>query len=411
MLNRINRFGVKQRCMEGTKYLTDLFLNALHYEHDVNFYIYEDNFRFLGVINREILVNLDLSSELCHTLTLGELCKYINLDLDVIYWAGSENLGELLNNAFQNTYPFSDELAVVEKDTNCLVAIFNRRDVFHELYSAKAENEDEMICYREFSHYYKPKISYYNRYARNINSQHGEDGILEAIFAKIGTTSKFAVEFGGWDGVYLSNIRYLITDKGFSGLFIEGNEERAQNLLKNYENYPNVQCMAAYVGFRGPHTLDHILKEKEVPEQIDLISIDIDGYDYHVWDALQQYRPRIIVIEYNPSIQNDMIVINPYNENSFCGSSAAALVELGRKKAYSLVAATETNLIFVVDEEYDKLEIWDNELSVLRGSTRLGDGRFFQTYDKQVWLTGYTYYIWDGGKPFNINNRFVFSGR
>ena len=95
--------------------------------------------------------------------------------------------------------------------------------------------------------------------------------------------------------------------------------------------------------------------------QIDVLSIDIDGYDYHVWDAVQDYRPRIVIIEYNPSIPNDIIAINPHREDIFTGSSAAALVELGRKKGYSLIAVTQTNLLFVVNEEYDKLEIWDNE--------------------------------------------------
>lgn len=288
--------------------------------------------------------------------------------------------------------------------------MFTRRDVFHQLYTISAENETEMVCYRELSHCYKPKGNYYNRCAGNVNSQHGEDGILKALFDRIGTTSKFAVEFGGWDGIYLSNIRYLITDRGFSGLFIEGEEERAKNLLENYREYPNVQCMTAYVGFRGEYTLDNILKEKNVPDQIDLISIDIDGYDYHVWDSLREYRPRVILIEYNPSIPNDMVVINPRNESMFCGSSAAALVELGRQKGYLPAAVTETNLIFVVEEEYDKLQIWDNSLETLRAKSHLNDGQFFQTYDKRVLLTGFTSYIWSG-EPLRADEKLIFVGR
>lgn len=401
MLNQIEKFGVRQRCIESTKYLTDLFLTALHYEHDVNFYVYEDDFRYLGTLNREILCLLNISSELGRTLTLGELCKNVSrkLEKDIAYWeVGGADLTALLENAFEKDFPFSDELVVVEKGSEKIIGIFERKAVFHEIYSVTAENETEMICYREFSHYYKPQMNYFNWYAKNVNSQHGEDGILSAIFDKIGTTSKYAVEFGGWDGIYLSNIRHLITDRGFSGLYIEGEEERAKNLLKNYESYPNVSCVAAYVGFRGEYTLDNILRKQNAPEQIDLISIDIDGYDYHVWDALRQYKPRVIVIEYNPSIQNDMIVINPREESIFCGSSAAALVELGRKKGYSLAVVTKTNLIFVTDEEYDKLEIWDNSLDTLRANNFLADGRFFQTYDKQVVCTGYDNYIWDGGK-------------
>ena len=331
---------------------------------------------------------------------MGELCRNVsgNLDRDVVYWNGEEDLAALLEGNFTKKFPVSDELAVIEKENKKLVGIFNRRELFHELFSVSAENENEMLCYRELSHYYKPHWSGYIRYAENINSQHGEDGILSAIFDRIGTTSRYAVEFGGWDGIFLSNIRHLITDRGFGGLFIEGDEQRAENLLKNYADYPNVQCMAAYVGFRGENTLDNILRKKNAPEQIDLISIDIDGYDYHVWDSLKEYRPRVIIIEYNPSIPNDMVVVNLRSETAFCGSSVAALVELGRRKGYLLTAVTTTNLIFVVEEEYDKLEIWDNSLDVLREKNILMDGRFFQTYRKEVILAGFPNYIWEGNK-------------
>lgn len=151
------------------------------------------------------------------------------------------------------------------------------------------------------------------------------------------------------------------------------------------------------------------MRDNHAPEQIDVLSIDIDGYDYHVWDALQDYRPRIVIIEYNPSIPNDIVVINPHKEDIFTGSSAAALVELGRRKGYSLIAVTQTNLLFIVNEEYDKLEIWDNELSELRSVDRLSDGRYFQTYDKKIVLTGHNAYIWSGEAFEGGENKYYFS--
>jgi len=56
-----------------------------------------------------------------------------------------------------------------------------------------------------------------NKYEYQVYSQNGEDGIIQEIFEKIGTTNKFFVEFGvesslecnslfllsqGWTGVY-----------------------------------------------------------------------------------------------------------------------------------------------------------------------------------------------------------------
>lgn len=409
LTNLINKFGVRQRCMDGSRLLTELMLTALQYDHDVNFYIYEEDMRYIGAINRKLLLKMGISPERCGALTLSEVCKSMPCNQDVIFLQDGDPMGDALNDAFDRLFPYSDEVAVVEKYTGHLAAIYGRKEFYHELYSVSAKDEIENVCYREFSVHCKDVGGALSQFAGNVNSQHGEDGILAALFDRIGVTSKYAVEFGGWDGIFLSNIRNLILERGFSGLFIEGDAERARNLLENYKDYPNVDCMAAYVGFRGEYTLDRILKEKNAPEQIDLISIDIDGYDYHVWDALKEYHPRVIIIEYNPTIPNEIVFINPRNESTFCGSSAAALVELGRQKGYSLVAVTETNLIFVTDEEYDKVGIWDNSLEVLRQVGIIGDGRYFQTYDGKVLLTGPGNLIWKGGAIEN-SGQFIITG-
>lgn len=404
MINNIKKFGVRQRCMEGNRPLMDLLLMAMHYERDMNFYIYEDDWHFLGVINRKILLKQNIVSEEGKDLKLKDVC--VRTEKGIIQWKEGQYLTKMLNDIFMD-YPVEEAL-IVDGKTGRMAGVINRREFLNEALTMIPEDDEEMICYREFGHFYKQCESGLNQYAYNVNSQHGEDGILKAIFDKIGTTSKYAVEFGGWDGVYLSNIRELIVKMGFGGLFIEGDKKRAEKLRNNYADYPQVACIEAYVGFRT-NTLDSILQDNHAPVQIDVLSIDIDGYDYHVWEAVQDYRPRLVIIEYNPSIPNDIVVINPHKEDIFTGSSAAALVELGRRKGYSLIGVTQTNLLFIVNEEYDKLEIWDNELSVLRPMGRLGDGRYFQTYDKRIVLTGHNSYIWTG-EPFGDGeNEYYFS--
>lgn len=405
MINNIEKFGVRQRCVDGKKNVIDFLLLELHYNKNENFYIYEDDFSFLGIVNKQLILDKNYSSEQCQTILLKDIC--IKNDT-VIYWDEEQELYLLLEKQFANSS--INEAAIVSKTNNQIIGIINRNDFYNEILTITSDSEKDFLCYRVLSHQYTPKKDGLNAFAYNINSQHGEDGILEAIFDKIGTTSKYAIEFGGWDGIYLSNIRNLITQKGFNGLFIEGESSRAENLLKNYEDYPNVKCVVAYVGFRGENTLDNILDNNNVPNEIDLLSIDIDGYDYHVWEAFQNYRPRIIIIEYNPSIPNDIMFINPRDESIFNGSSAAAIVELGRKKGYSLIAVTQTNLFFVVNEEYDKFEIWDNSLETLRPIDRLGDGKYFQTYDGTIIFTGFNHYIWEAGKSFKGNdNKYIFT--
>lgn len=404
MLNSMSKFGVKQRCLKGNQSINELMLLSLHYTQDVNYYISDDNFNFLGIINKKMLLEADLSADNISKIKLMDICsKSLN---EIVYLEGDEILFPKLNRVFCNTP--ATEVAIIQEDTNCLIGIISRQEFFNEEFIVKAENDDEIIIYRDFSHTYVPHKENLNKFAYNINSQHGEDGIINAVFDKIGTTTKFAVEFGGWDGIYLSNIRNLIVSKGFSGLFIEGNSEKADQLKKNYLDFPQVHCVESYVGLKK-NLLDDILIENNVPKSIDLISIDIDGYDYHVWDTMHEYRPRIIVIEYNPSIPNEIILINPYSEDIFTGSSAAALVELGRKKGYSLIAVTQTNLIFIVDEEFEKLEIWDNSLQTLRPIDRLSDGKFFQTYNKKIIISGFNAYIWSGENFSDSENEFIFN--
>lgn len=400
--------------------LSDLFLVGLNYDRDKNFYVYKEDLHFLGTLNRKVLRKLNISAEMLHTKTLEEICAQYEGKLtdDVVQISGPvEDNIKILCEKLSIDFPISDEIAAVDKESGRLVGVFKRKDIFHECYPAVINDNITPICYREKSHYYvrKENCENLNQYAENITSQYGEDGIISAIFDRIGTTSRYGVEFGAWDGIHLSNIRNLIINKAFGGLLIEGDEERGKALRETYKDNKNVRCLTRFVEFEGENTLDNLLDEVNAPSQIDLLSIDIDGCDYHVWKALKKYRPRVLVIEYNPTIQNDVIFINPRNESASCGSSAAALVELGRQKRYLLAAVTRGNLIFVVEEEYDKLEIWDNDLEMLRGETRRSDGRFFQTFDGQVILTGRTDYIWGIGRPRGHKFRaedgsFVFSG-
>lgn len=404
MTRYLDTFGIRQRCLKATDTLYQLLLTAIHYDRDINFYIYEGDDNFLGIINRDILLERNLSAEECSKLKLGDICQ---ADApEIIIWESNEFVADRIQNVFLHNR--IDEVVIVKKETSQLIDIITRTDFCNEAFTIPAQNDDQAILYRNISHYYKPYTSNLNKYANNINSQHGEDGILKRLFEIIGFSSKFAVEFGGWDGIYLSNIRNLIIEQNFSAIFIEGDTLKAKDLINNYKQYPNVICVEAYVGFKENTRLDDILLANNAPTPIDIISIDIDGYDYHVWDSLQKYKPRVIIIEYNPTIPNDIVFIPPYSEHILKGASATALVALGRKKGYSLVAVTQTNLIFIIEEEYNKLGIYDNDLNVLRPVDRLSDGKYFQTFDKEIVLTGVNSYLW-ANEAFNRESPITFS--
>jgi hypothetical protein len=246
-----------------------------------------------------------------------------------------------------------------------------------------------------------PNTAGLNSYKRNVFSQWGEDGIFEHIFNTIGFTSKYVVEFGGADGIFMSNVRNLILEHGARGMFIEGNPEKAKKGMETYKDNPDITFVCDYVGFETNTKLDDILDANNAPDEIDLCSIDIDGYDYFVWEAFVKYRPRVIIIEYNPSIPNEVLFIQPKSENVFQGSSAAAMVYLGVQKGYELVAVTETNCIFVQKEYYDSFGILDNSLNALRNEDSLNNGKFFQMYDKTLYYSAICKnFIWDVDTKF-----------
>jgi hypothetical protein len=146
--------------------------------------------------------------------------------------------------------------------------------------------------------------SFYKQYARDVFSQNGEDGIVEELLRRLDIKSGYVCEFGAWDGVYLSNTFNLI-QKGFKGVFIEGDKDKFQDLLKTCKNYPNIIPINAYVDYEGENTLDNLLQKTDIPFDFELLSIDIDSFDYHVWRSLKLYRPKIVIIEINSGINTN----------------------------------------------------------------------------------------------------------
>ena len=222
-----------------------------------------------------------------------------------------------------------------------------------------------------------------NSFNKNIFSQFGEDGIIEEIFDRLGKNSdKHCCEFGAWDGEYLSNVYNLILNKNFKGILIESDPEKFKNLLN--KNNENIIPINKLVSFEGKNKLDNILLEHNFKKNFDLLSIDIDGNDYHVFEGINEFKPKIIIIEYNPTIPNDVEFIQKKDLNISQGSSAKAIFNLAKQKNYFLIAATSTNLFFVhkdykeliVDKEYQLEEILDdspNKNYIFTGY----DGRIF----------------------------------
>ncbi len=234
-------------------------------------------------------------------------------------------------------------------------------------------------------------------YSRNVASQRGEDGIVERIFEILGIERGWSVEFGGADGKRYSNTRNLLVNGGWSGVFIEGDPQLHEQCVQCYAGRSDIHCLNRWVNFEGPDSLDSILAETPVPRDFDLLSIDINGADYHVWNALQDYRPKVVIIEYNPTIHDDITFIQPRDINVSHSNSVRAIVELGRKKSYELIATTCTNALFVLSDLYPQFGIEDNSLAALRQDHRC-ETYLFQLQNGRWILHGNGGSIWSEGR-------------
>lgn len=172
------------------------------------------------------------------------------------------------------------------------------------------------------------------------HSQYGESTIISNIFNKIGNINKFCVEFGASDGYWLSNVRMFIED-GWD--FIQ----------MDYNNKGNKEVKEEFI---TAENINDLFKKYSVPKKFDLLSIDMDGNDYWIWEKIE-YDPSVVVIEYNSNFSHEDSVSLEYNPNhTFDGTyaysaSLKALKNLGERKGYFLNNEVAfTNLIFVKKE-------------------------------------------------------------
>lgn len=185
------------------------------------------------------------------------------------------------------------------------------------------------------------------KYRANRYSQNGEDGVIRTIFDKIGLSpvSKcWCVEFGAWDGKYLSNT-YALVEQGWNAVYIEGDIGKYQDLIRTSNANPNIIPLNSIVSADpfAENSLDNLLQKTAIPKEFDLLSIDIDSFDLDVWEGLTNYLPNVVIIEIKSSIPPG---IYQRHSKKLQGNSFSSTLEVAREKGYDLVCHTG-NMIFV----------------------------------------------------------------
>jgi hypothetical protein len=231
-----------------------------------------------------------------------------------------------------------------------------------ELNQKQGENSDE-IHKNEFKVY----------------SQWGEDGIIQFLLRKIEIKHKVFIEFGVQNYTE-SNTRFLLQNNNWFGLVIDGSPENVQYIKNDpiYWRY-NLKADCAFI---NKDNINDILTRNGVFGDVGLLSIDIDGNDYWIWEAIDCISPRIIICEYNSLFGCQKKVTIPY-ESSFVrskahfsclyyGASIAALGHLAKVKGYSLSGSNSAgnNLFFVRNDLVGNLPIYSPEQAYVKAQFR-----------------------------------------
>ncbi len=180
-----------------------------------------------------------------------------------------------------------------------------------------------------------------------VYSKHGNDGILLYLFSKIGVTNRTFVEIGTEDGRQC-NTSNLSLNFGWSGLMIDGNKEWIESAKAFFKGKlgdcaSKVKTVTSYVTTQN---INELLKDNSITGEIDLFSLDIDGNDYWVWDAIRVINPRVVVLEYNAALGHRPLTLAYDPEHRYrpkvdhplyFGASLNALTALSKKKGYVLV--------------------------------------------------------------------------
>jgi hypothetical protein len=193
-------------------------------------------------------------------------------------------------------------------------------------------------------------------YEFKIFSQWGEDGIIQRLTSVVEIANRAFIEFGVQDFTE-SNCRFLLVKDNWDGLVIDGSADNIKALKNSYFYYKH--NLVAVDAFIAKDNINDLLARSGFGEDVGILSIDLDGNDYFIFEAITYCRPRIIICEYNAvfgairsiSVPYDAAFVrhNKHYSHIYYGASLGAIAHIAKKKGYSLVGTnTAGNNCFFV---------------------------------------------------------------
>lgn len=192
-----------------------------------------------------------------------------------------------------------------------------------------------------------------------VFSQFGEDGIIEWLVSKIQPSISKFVEFGV-ESFEEANCRFLMQNRNWQGFVMDADAENIDSLrTKEYHWQSFLKTQSTFV---DRDNINKLILDSGFSGPVGVLSIDLDGNDYWIWDALTVSYPDIFVCEYNGLLGDLHPICVPYfpdferyrwhSSGRYYGASLPALVKLSKRKGYTFVGTTShgLNAFFVKDD-------------------------------------------------------------
>jgi hypothetical protein len=230
-----------------------------------------------------------------------------------------------------------------------------------------------------------------------VYSQWGEDGIIQFLISRVRPLEPTFVEFGTQNYTE-SNTRFLLVNNNWRGLVMDGSEREIEFVRSDVIYWRH--DLEAVCAFITVDNINELIGRRFAGPELGLLSVDIDGNDYWVWQAITRVQPSVVVCEYNSIFGARRAVSIPYradfdrtvahHSNLYYGASLPALCRLAAEKGYAFVGSNSAgnNAFFVrqdrlgglrplsaaqgyVESRYRESRDASGRLSYLRGIERL----------------------------------------
>jgi len=228
-------------------------------------------------------------------------------------------------------------------------------------------------------------------YEFKIFSQWGEDGIIQHLTRVVEIKHKTFIEFGVED-FSESNCRYLLMKDNWRGFVIDGSAKNIERLKRSYFYWK--YDLNAVDAFITKDNINALLLKSGFDEDLGILSIDIDGNDYYVLEAIDTFKPRILICEYNAVLDGtkkkisvpydpDFFRTRKHHSNLYFGASLAAMTHIAQQKGYVLAGTNMSG----GNAFYVRKDVWNDRLEALTAEQAFTDSRFRESRDEEGNLT------------------------